>query len=323
MKLFSVIEPVGCKEQYREFKSRNRHIRGEIVRVAGMEGMDVYNPSVPFEINGQLYMAGRVERRDSEVSRTFFFRENGGEFRPCNDTPVFELQDPFISIVNSEIIFGGVRVIWEGTKAVTWFTDFYRGDSLQRLKYFVSGPEHMKDIRLVGLENGEIGIFSRPQGQRLRRKYGCTAKIGFSRVSSLEAVTPEAIAGATMLDGQFLPEEWGGCNQIYRLKNGMLGVIGHKAYGEGNNENNKILHYYSMAFVMNPQTREISPTKIICGRDCFPEGDYKQERLRDVTFTSGIIRNEDGTATLFSGLSDCQIGKIVIRDPFLEYEEMF
>lgn len=320
MKLYSQIIPVSCREQLIEFKNKNQFIKGEIIRIAGLDGLDVYNPSVPIEINGELYIAGRVEKRESEFSRVMFFRENRGELQLCDDLPVFNLQDPFFSVIDNEIIFGGVRVVWEGAKAVSWFTDFYRGKSLKDLKYFTSGPEHMKDIRLVELNSGKIGIFSRPQGPKMLEKFECIAKIGFSIVDKLEDVTAEAISGSPLLDGQFLPDEWGGCNQIYRLKNGLLGVIGHKAFGEGSDDNNKILHYYSMAFAINSDTREMSQTKIICSRDCFPEGFSKYERLKDVTFTSGIIRNGDGTATLYSGLSDCHIGKAVIPDPFLEYE---
>lgn len=320
MKLFSKIEPVNCKEQLIEFKSKKQKIQGKILNIGGVFDADVYNPSVPVEIDGNLFLAGRVEKRSDEFSRVMFFKEKNEELFLCEDLPVYNLQDPFISIINNEVIFGGVRVVWKGTKAITWFTDFYRGKSLKQLKYFASGPEHMKDIRLVELNDGRIGVFTRPQGPEMIKKYGCIAKIGLSIVNKLEDLTPEVISGAPMLEGQFLPDEWGGCNQIYRLKNGLLGVIGHKAFGEGNDDSNRVLHYYSMAFALNPYTREMTQTKIICSRECFPEGPFKHERLKDVTFTSGIIRNGDGTAILYSGLSDCQIGKAIIPDPFLEYE---
>lgn len=321
MRLLSKIEPASCKEQLIEFKNKKQEIKGKILKVCGIYDADVYNPSVTVEIDGNSFLAGRVEKRSDEFSRVMFFKEKNDELHICKDLPAYALQDPFISIINDEIIFGGVRVVWEDTKALTWFTDFYRGKSLQELKYFTSGPEHMKDIRLVELNDRRIGIFSRPQGPAMIEKYGCIAKIGFSIADKLEDVTAEVISDSPMLEGQFLSNEWGGCNQIYRLKNGLLGVIGHKAFGEGSDENNKALHYYSMAFALNPFTREMTQTKIICSRDCFPEGPSKQEWLKDVTFTSGIIRNGDGTATLYSGLSDCQIGKAVIPDPFLEYEE--
>ena len=82
------------------------------------------------------------------------------------------------------------------------------------------------------------------------------------------------------------------------------------------------LHYYSMAFAIDPESRKMTQVKIICSRDCFPEGPYKNIRLKDVTFTSGIIRLGGGKAMLYSGLSDCQAGRILIDDHFDEYEKL-
>ncbi len=310
----------GCAVQLERFKRNKGDITGEILIPQGVGQADVYNPSVPFICDGQSIIAGRVEERSTEKSKVMFFAEKHTKLELIKNAPVFELQDPFITCIGNEIILGGVRVEWEGHRAVTWYTDFYKGTSLNTLEYFTSGPEHMKDIRLLEMRDGRIAVFSRPQGKKMLDCFGCIAKIGFTIVNSLEELTPQAIADAQLLEGQFLPEEWGGCNQLYILKNGLIGVIGHKAFGEGE-EAEKILHYYSMAFAVNPETREVTQTKIICSRDCFPEGPAKQPRLKDVTFTSGIIRNADKTAVLYSGLSDCQVGKIIIPDPFLEYEE--
>jgi len=83
-----------------------------------------------------------------------------------------------------------------------------------------------------------------------------------------------------------------------------------------------VLHYYSMAFAVDPDTRAMTPTKIIGSRDCFPPGPSKAPRLQDVTFTAGIVRHSDGTATLYTGLSDCQVGRLEIPDPLLEYEAL-
>ena len=67
---------------------------------------------------------------------------------PIADAPSSKLQDPFATIIAGEIVFGGVRVIWNNGRIVSWVTDFYRGSSIYNLKYFTSGPDHMKDIRL-------------------------------------------------------------------------------------------------------------------------------------------------------------------------------
>ncbi len=307
-----------CQDQYREFREQRKVWKSEILKFDGVEGADVYNPSFPFDINGEIFMAGRVEMREGNVSKTVFFKEKNGIWVLCDNTPVFDLEDPFVVKIGEEIIFGGVRVIREDNRIVSWVTDFYRGKDLNGLRLFATGPSHMKDIRLIGLPSGKIGVFSRPQGQKMIDMYGCIAKIGFTVVDSLDLITAEVIENASIIEGHFLPDEWGGCNQLHLLKNGLIGVVGHKAWGEGSDE--RILHYYGMAFAINADSRKVTPCKIICSRDCFPEGPAKRPGLKDVTFTAGLIRNDDRTATLYAGLSDCQVGRINIEDPFLEYE---
>jgi hypothetical protein len=321
MKLVEKMIPISAKEQYKEFRS-TREIKDAVIhKFEGVDKYDVYNPSVPFELDGSTYIAGRVECRDSEKSKVMFFREEAGKWVLCPDAMSFELQDPFVTWIDGELILGGVRVDWdeESGQAKSWCTDFFRGTGLNDLTYFTSGPGHMKDIRLVQLQDKRIGIFTRPQGFEMIKKYGCIARIGFTVVNHLNEVTPENIEGAPLLEGHFLPEEWGGCNQIHLLKDGTLGVIGHKSYGEGE-EDNKILHYYGMSFVIDPDTGRMSIPKIIISRECFPDGPAKAPRLKDVTFTSGIIRGNNGESVIYTGLSDAQVGSAVIKDPFYEWE---
>ena len=323
MELYEHVCPVSAKLRCEDF-ARSPNVHGAVIhRFEGVDGCDVYNPSVPFTIGGETYIAGRVERRDSERSRVMFFRRVGGVWELCRDAMTLELQDPFVTRINGELILGGVRVDWnaETGMADAWYTDFYRGTSLQNLRYFASGPRHMKDVRLVELRDGRIGVFSRPQGPKVKAAYGCIAKVGFTIAEDLEHLTPELIENAPFLEGLFLPEEWGGCNQIHLLEDGTLGVVGHMAWGEGEDEYNKALHYYGMAFVLNPCSRAFSQPRIIVTRECFPEGPAKHPRLRDVTFTSGILRKGDGTAEVYTGLSDAQVGSAVIEDPFTQWEK--
>jgi hypothetical protein len=321
MKLHQKITPVSAIVQYEEFK-RSEIVKSAIIhRFEGVDGCDVYNPSVPFELDGVTYIAGRVESRDREKSKVMFFKEVSGSWLLCRDALTFDLQDPFITWIDDELILGGVRVDWdeETNIAKAWYTDFYKGTNLNNLTYFTSGPRHMKDIRLIQLKDNRIGIFSRPQGAEMINKYGCIAKVGFTIVDNLSDVTPEKIKNAPFLKELFLPEEWGGCNQVHLLKDGTLGVIGHKSYGEGD-DSNKILHYYGIAFVIDPYTREMSDPSIIISRDCFPAGPAKAPRLTDIAFTAGIVRGNDGTAVVYTGLSDAQIGSATIKDPFFHGE---
>ena len=81
------------------------------------------------------------------------------------------------------------------------------------------------------------------------------------------------------------------------------------------------LHYYGIAFAIDPVTREITQNKMIVSRDRFPETEKKRFDLGDITFTSGVLRGEDGTARVFTGLNDAYVGSAVIPDPFAEYEK--
>ena len=45
----------------------------------------------------------------------------------------------------------------------------------------------------------------------------------------------------------------------------------------------------------------------------------KVPTLKDCAFTSGIVMRKDGKADLYSGIGDCQEGRIVIDYPFAGY----
>jgi len=281
MQLFETISPEPVTDQHRAFEASRPGRLGEILRFDGVDGRDVYNPSVPFKLDGMTVMAGRVESRDGHGSVTMFFTPSkDGVWRPIAGAPTLELEDPFVTFAGEQLILGGVRVEWEDTPpgappVAHWCTDFYRGRSLDGLRRFATGPDQMKDIRLLQLRDSRVAIFTRPQGA-VMEPLGCIAKIGFTLADSLDDVTPEAIKNAPLLYDHFLPDEWGGCNQLFELAD----------------------------------------------RACFPDGPAKEPRLRDVTFTAGIVRNDDGTADLYTGLSDCQVGRLRIEDPLSEYERL-
>ena len=175
----------------------------------------------------------------------------------------------------------------------------------------------MKDVRLVDLDDGTIGVFTRP-----RRTIAGHGKIGFARINSLDELTPENIINAKILKNQFIPEEWGGVNQATLLENGKIGVLGHTASHDDRGDK----HYYAVSFVLDPKTFECTKMKIIATRTEFPEGEMKvhypekPNELADVIFPGGLIRNNDKTATIYCGLSDCEGGKLTIEDPFIEKE---
>lgn len=317
--LFDQVTPQPARAQLEELRARGLPGGGVIVPVAGIDCPMVTNPSIPFLSDGMEVLAVRADAGGTQPSsRTVFCYWQDSAWRPIPGAPMLALEDPFVTRVAGQLVLGGVRVIVENGSVTAWVTDFYMGQSIHTLRHLFTGPWHMKDIRLVELRDGRIGVFSRPQGQKMLDRYGCIAQIGFAVFDRLQDITAEGIEAAPFLQGLFLPDEWGGANQAYLLDNGLVGVIGHKAWGE-HIGGEHVLHYYSMAFALDPVSRRFTEPRIICARECFADGPAAQPRVRDVTFTAGIVRR-GARAELYSGLSDCQIGRIEIDDPLRMYE---
>jgi hypothetical protein len=169
----------------------------------------------------------------------------------------------------------------------------------------------MKDIRLLELEDGSIGIFTRPQGKK-----GGRGKIGFSCIASLDHLTIEVIENTPLLTEQFTETEWGGANEAHLLSNGLIGILGHIACFDEQGDR----HYYPMVFSLNPVTGEYSEIELIARRSCFLPGPAKRKDLVDVVFSGGLIRNKDQTADLYTGISDTEAHRITIPDPFITFE---
>ena len=311
-----------ANEAYAAFAETKKVLDSQLLSFSGLNGYDIYNPSVPFDLEGTTWIAGRVEERVGHASRVMFFEKTGANCRLREDMPVFEMEDPFVSFIGGELVLGGVVVEWEGITPVSIKTVFYRGKTLTNLTLFAQGPRNMRDIRLVELPDGRIGVFTRPRDFSKLEEWGSLAKIGYATIDSMEELTAEAIDRAKLLDGHFTGLEWGGANHAFMLKNGLVGVVGHRAWGTFKTLEDCDLHYYGIAFALDPATGATTPTKIIISRDCFPPAPAKNPGLVDVTFTAGIKRGGDGTASVYSGLSDAAVGVAVIPDPFAEWEAL-
>lgn len=304
----------SCEELLKEFMVHPPGTTGRRLSFSGVGKRDVYNICAPFPDEGEPVIAGRVEDRDKESSEVVFFVERGGEWVPRDGAPVFALQDPFVTFVGGELVFGGVEVYFDGDDphyVTSWRTAFYRGRSVSQLRPFAKGPLTMKDIRLVELANGRIGVFTRPMMVE-----GARALIGYTEIGRLSELTEEVISSASLCKHQFLPDEWGGANEAHLLKNGKIGVLGHIACMEEDN----IRHYYPMAYAYDPERHRTTPIKLIATRAMFPDGAAKRPDLVDVLFSGGLIRHPNGTASLYTGVSDAEAHVIDIPDPFLEYE---
>lgn len=304
----------SCAVLFEQFQRERPDIRGDKLVFSGVGDRDVYNITAPFLDEGEKVIAGRVEGRSTERSEVMFFVERGGEWVIREGAPVFELQDPFVSMIRGELVFGGVEVYFDNDDphyVTSWRTVFYRGKCIRQLKPFAKGPLTMKDIRLIELPDSRIGVFTRPMPVGDAR-----AMIGYVEIGELDELNEEVMGKADLLYDQFLKVEWGGANEAHLLKNGRIGVLGHIArMDEGN-----IRHYHPMMFAYDRESGSHTPIKLIASRDMFPEGPAKRPDLVDVLFSGGIHRHDDGTATLYTGVSDAEAHRIVIPDPFLEYE---
>lgn len=285
------------------------------LKFKGVEDFDVYNCSQPFKWGDKIYMFGRIEHRN-EWMRSWvrlFSKTGRNEWSLVPHSMQYQLEDPYISIVQDKIIFGGTHVRLKQNKLDTFYGYFYQGKEVDNLYYFTTGPEYMKDIRLVELSDGKIGVFSRPRGQEIAKNHGSESMIGFTVIDNLESLNNQVIEQAPLIDGLFSDGEWGGCNQAYLLESGKIGVLGHVSYQD---ELEKQSVYANMSFVMDSQTREIFDYKIIATRETFPEGPVKKEHLKSCAFTSGMVLLEDGKVELYSGIGDCEEAVAVIDYPF-------
>lgn len=290
-----------------------------ILTFEGVEGFDVYNCSQPFEHNGIWYMFGRVERRIEWMRSWVYLFEKSGEYnwKKVENSMIYQLEDPYISKIQGKLVMGGTHVQVKKEDVLSaYYGYFYYGDELDNLKYFTTGPENMKDIRLVQLEDGRIGVFSRPRSKKIIEKYGSEALIGFTIINHLDELTADIIEQADILPNLFQELEWGGVNQAYLLDTGKIGAIGHLSY----KENDQSI-YMVMSFVLDPKTTQVYDYKIIATRKDFPSGPAKKAHLHECCFPSGIVcleGNED-KCFLYSGIGDTQEGVVRIPYPFEGY----
>lgn len=276
----------------------------------GVEGFDVYNITAPFRSAGRTVIAGRVEKRDSEWSQVGFFAERDGAWQLIPEAPRLLLQDPFFTFIGQELVLGGVE-IFEVEHRLQWRTAFYRGPDIFHLRPFFNGPMGMKDIRLTQLQDGRIGIFTRPQGA-----VGGRGTIGYTEADSLDDLSIELLDQAPLLEGMFHPLDWGGANETIPLPNGDIGVLSHIACFE-RDDTNADRHYYASTFIFDPRSRRYRDFKIIASRDQFAPGPAKRPDLVDVVFSSGLVFGNGG-ARFYAGVSDAEAHWLDIADPFAE-----
>ena len=308
---------MNVKELREEFHRRGGVREGALLTFSGMNGYDVYNCSIPFEWQGERYIFGRVERReDFANSVTFLFRQVGKDaYAPVEGAVVYPIEDPHVAMIGDEIILGGTHVRKRRGQIDTLYGYYYRGKDLRFLSHFTCGPANMKDIRLVQMEDGRVGVFTRPRSKRIAELYGSEAVVGFAILDSIDELDDTIVDKARVIDGLFSEGEWGGCNQCYLLRDGRVGVIGHRCCREPGPEC-VLQAYVNISFIFDPVTFSVSDMKVIGEKASYPPTPFMLPYLADCAFTSGIEMRADGYADLYSGLGDVAQGRIVIDPPF-------
>jgi hypothetical protein len=311
-------------EQREQFEFTKCVYESSKLKFHGVDGFDVYNTSIPFQWEGKQYLFGRVERRNEWARSWVRLFENTGEdeWTAVSNSPEYQLEDPYVSVIHGFLVLGGTHVRYTQGRIDTFYDYFYRGKEINNLYYFTTGPENMKDIRLVEMKDKKIGVFSRPRGEDILEKYGSESLIGFTVINSLDDLTPDVVQKAEIIDGLFDRNEWGGCNQVYCLSSGLLGVIGHKSLIGTDGSGRPVQTYMNISFVFDPAEQKAMDLKIIGTRDCYPAGPSKRPSLADCAFTSGIVLKCGGKADLYSGIGDCEEGRVTIDYPFQGFGEI-
>jgi hypothetical protein len=282
----------------REYDHHPKPQGGRLVNLSGLDGMDGYNPSGAVAQNGDLLTYVRIEHRDDEFSSWSapFVQRDATDWRMLPEMPMLKVQDPAVAMIHGTLVVSGVRLVAKTGAFVHFRTAFWRGASVGALDEFSSSPMQLKDTRLVELENGRVGIYTRPLGGSAGR-----GKIAYIEVDSLDAVTPEAMEGAELLDIQTIDAQWWGPNDIYPLDHERLGILGHVAKFTGGDR-----HYFAFAAVFDRiERRVIDGPHIICDRRCFPESPAKRPDLVNTVFPASLDLRQ---GLLFAGLSDACIG---------------
>ncbi len=290
---------------------RGSHVCGEghLINFEGVEsGKNVYNPA-PFIYEDRLYLAPRIEPKASEVSEIRHFVQNGSvdSFVYAPDLPVFPMsQDAFVKRINGRWVHGVVKIrprkdIPGGARAV--YTEIRAGDDLREMKTILIGPPGMKDIRPFQLNDGRVGVLTRPESP------DGTKGVAYAEFDDLEDITAQGLLAARPIPALASPMEGQhrGGNEAVARPDGTIGYLGHIAAVDLNMR--KV--YCAETAVLDPVSLEIERERVVSCHMCYPTFEPKSDAHQEVVFPQGII----GTL-LFVGLGDAGSGYEDIGEPF-------
>ena len=294
----------------------------------GVEG-DVYNPSAPFDYQGESYIMARYEKRENEFStKSGFFQKQvtdgvtSWQYGP--DVSNLGLltegkitQDPSITFIDGKPVITVVDVKLNDPRnpklGCTYKSDFYTGDDLASLYLFAVGPPRMKGIRPLQLADGRVGVFTRPQSDR--PETGGAGKIGFTIFNTPQDIMMQALAEAPLIPDLFSNDEWGGVNYPQLLPNGPVGVLGHIASFDRHNPVPDYRRYAPLYFEFDPHSREVMNPKLLGTRHGLPpEYPSKREDLYEVLYPS-FYSLVGGKMLVGVGVSDTIVATYETENP--------
>ena len=299
-------------------KSKFVNFKGQILKFAGIEGLDAFNP-VLFRENERTYLAARVEPRDSDWNdlatyhpQINFFEKKEGVWQKIPTAPTIDLaEDPFCTWIKDgkrdRLLFGYVRID-RRTNPPMINTRLHLVNSLfdlsEKTCFFVI--EEMRDIRFLQLPFGKILICTRPW---IKHK----GRVGFTMIDSIVGLNKNIINSAQILDSHVSWQVHLGNNQLYFLRNNLIGTLGHAAYTD---ENGNYI-YSSAVWNIKLDTTQMSVPKLIVRRKNFPVGPAKSARQKDIVFSGSFEDISMPNVRLFCGLNDTSCGTITLPNPFL------
>lgn len=285
----------------------------------------VYNPSAIFTNPPDSYRAVRVDCSDGRTKSVIFKYTNEG-LKPHPER-TFDLEDPYADNFDGEIVFGGVQVDksrdTQGRIVSNWRTILFRGKTISELRPFFTGPEGMKDIRLVQRPDGKIGAYTRPRSPG-NESLGGDGQIGyreFESLDQLENTDPSSldIENAPLLSFRFPKGEWGGVNHVQVVKDGEYQgchlLLIHRAY-----KANNARHYSAGILLHDPKTGRIVDLGTQVTRSDFSPGPWKEEEesVEDVYIGTELILLNRYRAKIIGGMSDAETGEAEILNPLLQ-----
>lgn len=272
----------------------------------------VYNPSAAFINPPGSYRAVRVDCSDGRTKSVMFKYTTEG-LKPHLER-TFDLEDPFAANFDGEIVFGGVQVDKsfdsEGRIVSRWRTILYRGETIDKLRPFFTGPEGMKDIRLVKKPDGRIGVYTRPRNPG-NEALGGDGQIGYREFESLDQLenadsSSLDIENAPLLPFRFKKGHWGGVNHAQVLKGGKYQKWNLLTIHDAYKDPDDLLHYSTGFLLHNTETGEAEELDIWITRDSLPQGPAKGKKEEKVVFASETIIKRR-KLRIWAGTSDAQI----------------